>query len=344
MQYAVTIGIPVYNIGKYVSRMMESILAQTFDSIEFLVLDDCGTDDSMDIIRRFQREHPRGKDIRIVRQPQNGGLGNARNRIIDEARGRYLYHLDGDDSIAPNTIQLLYDAVKHYNAQIAYGSHMRIEESGDEVRQIPFQYPSLAFSNGDQFATWAYRKYDGLQGMTWNFLIDIDIYRKNRLYHQPVNYWEDFSFTLDLPTYITRAVLLPDITYYYYCRQGSLSHFQKRSHIDKSEIEKTIRAVNQNKEHTDRLRLKPYFPGRMYKLMMTDFYMVCSILHNETIISPSFSKQEMRDVLRSPLCLSEILRFKEKRAANLLLYVLSILPPTLSVAAIRWLGRRKGLI
>lgn len=344
MQYEVTIGIPVYNIGKYVSRMIESALAQTFQSIEFLILDDCGTDDSMDIIRQYQLTHPRGKDIRIVRQPHNGGLGNARNRIIDEARGRYLYHLDGDDSIAPNTIQLLYDAAKRYDAQIIYGSHMRVEEYDGTVKEIPCVYTSMHFLKEDEFASWAYRKYDGIQGTTWNFLIDIDIYRKNNLRHQPVNYWEDFSFTMDLPTYITRAVLLPDITYYYYCRVGSLSNFQKRTHIDKVEIEKTIQAINQNKDHTDRLRGKPYFPGRMYKLMMTDFYMVCSILHNDKIISPSFSNQELRDVMKSPLSLGEILHFREARMRNIILYFFAILPPSISVCLMKLVGKSKGLI
>ena len=98
MEYEVTIGIPVYNVEKFIRLTMDSALAQTFDNIEFLVLDDCGTDGSMDIVREYQRTQPRGRDIRIVCQPQNGGLGRARNRIIEEARGRYLYHLDADDA------------------------------------------------------------------------------------------------------------------------------------------------------------------------------------------------------------------------------------------------------
>ena len=91
VEYEVTIGIPVYNAEKYIRLAMDSALAQTFNDIEFLVIDDCGTDSSVDIVREYQQTHPRGKDIRIVRQPQNGGLGRARNRIIDEAQGIYLY-------------------------------------------------------------------------------------------------------------------------------------------------------------------------------------------------------------------------------------------------------------
>ena len=86
MPYEVTIGIPVYNVEKYIRLTMDSALAQTFDNIEFLILDDCGTDKSMEIVRDYQQKHPRGNNIRIVRQPQNMGIGNGRNRIIEDTR------------------------------------------------------------------------------------------------------------------------------------------------------------------------------------------------------------------------------------------------------------------
>ena len=99
MKYEVTIGMAVYNVGKYIRMSLDSALAQTFESIEFLILDDCGTDESMDIVREYQLKHSRGKNIRILSQPHNMGIGMARNRIIDEAQGCFLYFMDSDDSI-----------------------------------------------------------------------------------------------------------------------------------------------------------------------------------------------------------------------------------------------------
>ena len=55
--YEVTIGIPVYNAEKYIRQTMNSALSQSFDSIEFLICDDCGTDRSMDIVREYQQSH-----------------------------------------------------------------------------------------------------------------------------------------------------------------------------------------------------------------------------------------------------------------------------------------------
>lgn len=58
MAYEVTIGIPVYNVERYIRLTMDSALAQTFPDIEFLILDDCGTDSSIDIVRDYQLNHP----------------------------------------------------------------------------------------------------------------------------------------------------------------------------------------------------------------------------------------------------------------------------------------------
>ena len=344
MDYEVTIGIPVYNVEKYVRRMMDSALSQTFESIEFLVLDDCGTDGSMDIICDYQKTHPRGKDIRIVRQPQNGGLGRARNRIIEECRTTYLYHLDADDAIAPNTIQILYENAKKYDADIVYGSFERIEEFDDSVVHRESSYAFRTFSKEHEFADCTYSDYGFLEASTCNFLIKTEIYLKNHIRHKPVNYWEDFSTTIDLPTYVTRVVMLPDITYYYYCRYGTTSNYAKRSHIDKSEIQKTIDAMALVKQDSDRVKPFPYFHKRMYKVMMTHFYMACSILKYEKIITPGFSYKEIRDVLRSPLSLSETLHLKGWIMKNFALYLLGVMPPFLSVALIRLIGKRKHLI
>lgn len=343
-KYEVTIGIPVYNVENYIRLTMDSALAQTFDSIEFLVLDDCGTDKSMDIVREYQRTHPRGKDIHIISQPMNGGLGRARNRIIESAQGSYIYHLDADDAIAPNTIQLLYENAKKYDADIVYGSYERIDELGGIIKKMDFRYPSIQFLKENEFADHVYSDYGFLQANTWNFLIKTEIYLNNNIRHRPVNYWEDFSVTIDLPTYITKAVLLPDITYYYYCRNGSLSNFNKRNYIAKSEIMKTIEAMGKVKRNTNRVMQKPYFHKRMYKVMLTHFYIACSILKNEKAISPSFTKREIRDVMQSPLTFIETITLKGWRFRNMALYLLGVLPSSLSVKLIRIVGIYKGLI
>ena len=319
-------------------------MAQPFQDIEFLVCDDCGTDNSMDIVREYQQAHPRGKDIHILRQPRNMGIGAGRNRIIEEARGRYLYFMDSDDEIAPETIELLYENAQKHQAQLVYGSYERIEEFGEEVKRVARCYPPMVFTDDDAFAAYVYQHYNRIEAMIWNILIDIDVYRKNGIRHKLVNYWEDFTFTMDLPTYVSRVVLLPDVTYYYHCRKDSLSNFQKRDYIAKEEILATIHAMDEIKDSSDRLRGKSYFPLRMLKVMMTDFYIVCTILRNKDVTEPAFSKQEIREVMRSPLSLREILQFPQAKWINLMLYCLWKLPPALSVMLMKLFAKARNLI
>ncbi len=332
--YDVTIGIPVYNVEKYVRLAMDSALAQTFQNIEFLICDDCGIDSSINILKEYQRVHPRGKDIRIVSQPHNMGIGNARNKIIDEAQGKYLYFMDADDSIAPNTIELLYDNATRYQAELVYGSYKKVDLLGDEIKTTDYCYPAMHFSYENEFAKWAYRKYDGLPAMTWNILFDMTVFKDNQLRYKPINYWEDFTFTMDLPTYVTRVITLPDVTYNYYCRFGSASNFQKRSHIDRREVEGTIKAMQAVKGNSSRIKDRPYFSRRMFRVMMTCYYMAIHIQINKKSISPSFTKIEVRDVMRSPLSLCETLMLKDLWMKNLSLYFLGILPPTITVLLI----------
>ena len=94
MVYEVTIGIPVYNVKGYIESTMESALNQTYPDIEYLVIDDCSGDGSIDVVELLHEKHPRGKDIRILYNDENLGVGITRNRILDEARGKYLYILD----------------------------------------------------------------------------------------------------------------------------------------------------------------------------------------------------------------------------------------------------------
>ena len=343
MSYKVTIGIPVYNVEKYIRLTMDSVLSQSFPSIEYLICDDCGTDSSISIVEEYQQTHPRGKDIRIIHQPRNMGVGEARNRVIEETHSEYLFFMDSDDILTGDAIEKLYGMALQNNADIVYGSmeKMLVYDHNKRIRNV--QYPFKTFLKENEFADYVYRQYDGIQASSCNFLIRVDIFRKNNICYQPVNYWEDMAMTIDLPCYITRAVLLPDVTYLYVCRENTLSNYQQRSMISKSEIEKTIQAMKVVKESCYRLKSRPYFHKRMYKVMMTHFYMVCSILKNEKIISPAFTIREIRDVMKSPLSFVETCMLGW-RVKNLFLYTLGVLPPFLTVALIRRIARRRGLL
>lgn len=344
MQYEVTIGIPVYNSEKYLKETLESALSQTFPSIEYLIMDDCSTDTSMAIVQAYQQTHPRGEHIRIIHQPRNMGIGIARNRIIDEAQGQYLYFLDADDIITPDAISLLHENAIQNDAEMVYASHERIEEFDGNHNSTVFQHAKRNFTQENEFANYAYEEYGRLPAPVWNILFRMEVFRKNQLRFADTNFWEDFTFHMDLPSYVTRVSMLPDITYKYICRSGSLSNFQKRTHIDKQEIEKTIAAVEHVKANSYRIADKPYFPQRMCKVMLTCFFMVCHIIQKQEYIEPKFTNSELHSLLKSPVSLSKTLSFRKCWSKNLLLCLLSILPSSVSLLLVKLIGGMKGLL
>lgn len=342
--YEVTIGIPVYNAEKYIRKTLESVLNQSFEDIEILLIDDRGTDATMDIVNEIKTSHPRGKDIRIVTQPQNAGVAQARNRIIDEARGRYLYFLDSDDIIPVDCISLLHSTLKNHNAEVVFGSYEKIELFNNNPTPILYQYPKAILDSADEFAEFAYRKYGGIQASACNYLISVDVLRSNNHKFMNSKYWEDMVFTFDLAPLIKRAVMLPDITYSYLCHENSLSNYQIRDSISKTEILSNVNSVEELKKTSKNLIGKSYLGNRCYNIVMTDFYIVCNAIKNKAIILPALSDKELKSFMRHPLTLWQILKMEKGRLKNLLLYFLGVIPAFLSLFIIKNVGKRKGLI
>ena len=340
-KYNVTIGMPVYKSVDSIRRSLLSALNQSYFSIEFLIVDDCGFDGSLDIIEQLKGEHPRGDDIHIVCHAQNLGVSTARNHIIEEAQGDFLYFMDSDDMIAEDTIELLMKNVCQYDAEIAFGSYEKILTSGE---RIVYQYPSLQLLGKDKLAEFAYRKYGGIQASACNYLVKTSILRDNHLRFIDTNYWEDMVFTFDLVTYITRAVLLPTITYSYLCRENSLSHYQFRNHISKGEVLQNVKAIDHLKESSLSLYNKAYFGNRCYNIVMTDFYIACTILKRRKEIIPSITNGEIRNFMKHPATLCQIVQFNRLRLSNLFLYALTKMPSSWCVTLIRFIGKKKQLI
>lgn len=341
MKYDVTIGVPVYNVEPYIAQSLESALAQTYHSIEFLLVDDGCSDLSIKIVQSFQKNHPRGTDIHVLSNPINLGVSASRNRIIEEAQGEYLYFMDADDIIAENAISLLKHQLQLCQAEVAFGSYEKIEISG--LKTI-YQYPDIQLLGDDSLANFAYRKFGGIQASACNYLVKLSVLREHKLHFVDVNYWEDLVFTFDLVTYIHRAVLLHQITYSYLCHENSLSHYQVRKEIAKDEILNNVKAIDVLKANTRHYSDKPYYPERCFIVMMTYFYMVCNTLKRGKNIYPPFSYNEIRSLMSHPATLKEIWTFRHMRFKNLLLYFIGKLPSFFCVETIRCIGKMKKLI
>lgn len=216
----VTIAIPVYNVAKYVEKSLLSALEQDFKkSFEVLVVDDCGTDDSMSIVRRIMEHHPKGNLVRILKHDENRGLGPARNTAIQNACGKYLFFLDSDDWISSNCLSVLYERASATNADAVVGSLIRVEENTE--RELGKNiYPFKTFEGPAAGIKMLYSNAD-MHVEVWNKLFKLDYLRKNEIgcVHR---IFEDYNFDFKFRATADKIILVPDVTLYYNIRENSI--------------------------------------------------------------------------------------------------------------------------
>jgi hypothetical protein len=191
---------------------------------------------------------------------------------------------------------------------------------------------------------YAFKNYSSFRISVCNALFSLNLIRSNHLRFLDTSYWEDLAFTYDLVPKVSRAVLLSDITYQYLCRSGSLSNYQDREKLSKSEIFNNALTLDYLKKKSIALCSKSYFPYLYYNLETNSFYIVCYILKNYLRITPKFLDSEMRVILSYPLSVWKIIRFRHKRLYNLMYCGLAHMPSFLSLFFVKLLGKMKKVI
>lgn len=115
----VSVIIPVYGVEKYIERCVRSLFEQTLDDIEYLFIDDCTPDRSIDILKQVLEEYPHRKcQVVIHRMEQNSGQAKVREWGMRNATGEYVIHCDSDDWVAMDMYRLMYDEAKRIDADI----------------------------------------------------------------------------------------------------------------------------------------------------------------------------------------------------------------------------------
>ena len=115
MEHKVSVVVPVYGVEKYIAECIESLLVQTYENLEILLIDDGGKDRSAEICEQYAAQDDR---IRVIRKT-NGGAASARNAGINEALGEYICFVDGDDKVEKDYVSHLWKTMVEANADIA---------------------------------------------------------------------------------------------------------------------------------------------------------------------------------------------------------------------------------
>lgn len=128
----VSIIVPVYNSEDYLAQTMDSVQQQTYPNWEMLLVDDCSTDASAEIIGEYARKDPR---IRYIKLSENSGAAIARNTGLEAARGRYIAYLDADDLWFPQKLERQLDFLSRNNVGFSCCAYEKIEQDGSSLKK-----------------------------------------------------------------------------------------------------------------------------------------------------------------------------------------------------------------
>ena len=157
MKYFVSVIIPVYNVEDYLADCLESVLKQTLTDIEIICINDCSPDGSAAILSEYAKKDER---IRVINMPVNSGLSAVRNTGIKEAQGKYIYFLDSDDELVPETLKECWEMAEKNNCdQVIFSAKLKIEKGAkyDATYQIPEDLAGGVYPGAELLAELAQR-------------------------------------------------------------------------------------------------------------------------------------------------------------------------------------------
>lgn len=345
----ISVGLPVWGVEKYIRRCLLSILDQDFDDMEVLVINDCTPDKSIDIVNEIASSHPKGNLVRIINQPHNMGCWAARNRILEEAKGKYILLIDSDDYFAEDAIPALYKEAERTGVEITYGSISVVNEDGELIPDSGVQgirQKDFVLKGQDKLASYANDNIHELKlhNFIWNNLIRTDFINKHQLIFKKTKFWDDVLFNAEMQPLVESACFLSKITYNYVIREGSLSNYQSRDIINMDEIRQHLANQQYLKKQSMSLKGKPYYETRVTKIMLNMFYTIIGIIRNQAKLSEPINKAEIRQAIQHPLSIKDIIRFKKYKEINCLFWLVGKIPPSMSYTTIQTIGKIKKII
>lgn len=204
----VSVILPVYNVEKYIERNIKSLINQTLNDIELIYIDDCSTDGSLSILRKYEAENEK---IKVIALEKNYGAPYARNRGLEVATGEYLGFIDPDDDIDLNYYEELYKKAREDDADVVKCCRKDIDING-----------TVTFGNINNIIRQKGKFYFTYEWTT-------AIYRTSMILDNNIKFPEECIKSQDI-VFLNRAIcvtnklsLVDNVYYNYHRREGSLN-------------------------------------------------------------------------------------------------------------------------
>lgn len=217
----ISIIIPVYNVEAYVERCLKSVMTQTYHgTIECLIVDDCGTDKSMEVVEKVLRGYQGSIDFKILRHDCNRGLSAARNTGMDATTGDYLFFLDSDDEISADCIEAMALPLKEEQYDLVVGN-VRTIGCDSLHRSILLKLEDGKVLRGKEIESCYHIKW---KMIAVNKLYRTDFIRQQGLRFKEGLVHEDELWSLQVACLARSLRAVNKFTYVYYMREGSIMH------------------------------------------------------------------------------------------------------------------------
>lgn len=231
MNYKVSICTPIYGVEKYIERCARSLFEQTYENIEFVFVNDCTKDCSIEVLNSVIKEYSQlSSRIKIINHTSNKGLAAARNTAVDNATGDFIMHVDSDDYIVHDAVSKLVAFQKETDCDFISFEAKALYPKYEEIISV------CDYSCGIELCHSILRSVE--HPYIWQRFIKRDLYVTNNVKcEEGVNMGEDMQVTPKLAYYSTRIAVLHEILYVYEAR--NLSAYTK-SYSEVKEMQKDL--------------------------------------------------------------------------------------------------------
>ncbi|KUJ57880.1 glycosyltransferase [Chryseobacterium aquaticum] len=230
MNPLVTVSIPIFKCEKFIKNCLLSIKDQKYTNIEVILINDQTPDNSAVISEQFIKENQLS-NWSLINLKENSGLSVVRNEGILRAQGKYIFFVDSDDELYPDSIESLVKKAEETNAEIIMGEVQGIKIPSQEMVDVFPIYTKKDILDGNR-EIFSELVNGGFAVSSWNKLILVDFLKKHNLYFTKGLYAQDSLHTFEMGLYVQKLVFLRKKTYKYYLHQESVIHNRKKIHFD----------------------------------------------------------------------------------------------------------------
>lgn len=210
----VSIIIPIYNAEKYLRRCLDTVVNQTFKDLQIILINDGSIDNSLNIIKEYKKNY---SNIHIINQ-KNQGQGEARNRGILIAEGKYITFADADDWLSENYVEVLYDSIKRDDSDISVCNMIMVmSRTLKEIKSMKFPEDRL---KGNE-AVRDLLEDKELKSYPWGKLYKKSIFIEHNITFPARMFYEDLAIIFQAFYYSSKIALVNEYCYYYFQSEES---------------------------------------------------------------------------------------------------------------------------